>query len=165
MTNFAQYLNVIGIGAKCWGRAVQFGVMALKICKGATFFAASTFRHNLRNCFSAGVRSVTNTTLPFWVVFFSHATPSCSGHTRDAAIFSSTAVPFANLKLLAAFFARTLQQSFWLSWAQFMRALFGTGVGNTSNVSIRPSKYFSTRGARQSGVSTPLNYSLEFCHG
>ena len=161
----AKNLNVCWVCTKCRGRAVRFGMMTLKIFKGATFFAASTFRHNLRNCFSAGVRSVTNATLPFWVAFFSHATSSCGGHTRDTAIFPSTAAPFANLKLLAAFFASTLQQSFWLSRAQFLRTLFRTSMRQAPNVRIWPRKDFFTSSAYQRGVPTPLNHSLEFCHG
>ena len=165
MTNFAQYLNVIRIGAKCWGGAVRFGMMALKIFNDPTFFAASTLRYNLCNCFSAGIRALTGAIIPFWMIRSSHVFASLGCSTSHRTVFAGAATTFADLKLFSTFFASTLQQSFGFVRFQFVRALFGARMSNTANVSIWSSKYFSTRGAHQGGVSTPINCSLEFCHG
>ena len=165
MTHATQNLNVFGIGPKGWLGAVRFYVVALKVIGCSTILAASAFHHNLGNHLSDFVCSLRRAIFPVWMVCASHFSAPVGGHAFDRAKLSGAAPTLANLELLTALLARTLQQSFWLSWSKFLRALFGACVRYPSDVSVWSSKNLVAGCASKRCAASALNCPLELSHG
>lgn len=165
MTHTAQDLDICGICSHGRSAAMRFFVVPLQIVCARALFATATFSDNLRNGFSTRVRAFAGTTIPFWVRFFAHVSPTSCGHTPNRAVLSCTTPPLANLKLLPTLFARTLQQCFWFMFSQFVRARLGACVCRPSNVGIGPCKNFFAGSTSKRCMPATFDCPLELSHG
>lgn len=165
MTDNTQHLDICRICSQSRGDTMRLRMVSLQIFCVSAVFAMSALCNDLRNGFSACVRSFAGSIIPFGVICFSHIFSAHGGHAFNGTVFSSASPSFANLKLLAAFFARTLQNSFLFTRANFLGAFFGTSMRCSSNVRIRSGKQIFTCFASKRSMPSANNCSLEFAHG
>ena len=117
-----QRYNIVGVFGFIWVRAFMKNVMSLQLFCRAALNASAVALDRLLDCFSFCVGSMADPTPPVWVVFFSDTRAAPSSHARDGAKLARTAASKTNLKRGTALLARTIQQSFWLSTFDFLRA-------------------------------------------
>jgi hypothetical protein len=140
-------------------------VVTLQVIFFTALFAFAAFGDNLSNNFSTAVLAFACAAVPFWVVTAAHFFSPRFCHAENGAILASAPAPFTYLKLHTTFFTATLQQCLRLTRAKFLRAFPRTRVGCSSDMRVWARKNFAACGARQRGMSTSFNGSLELSHG
>ena len=165
MTNFAQNLNVVGIGSKVRFCAMGLYVVPLKIVCGAALFAKTSFLDKFSDYFSNRVASFACAAFPVKMILSPHFFTARFCQTWDGAVIASSSTSFSKLKRNATFFANVVKHSFWALLFNFVRARNRTSVCVPSYMCMMPCKLNTTSCACKFNAPSSLNFSLEFCHG
>lgn len=163
MANFAQNLYIFWVSTLRDVRGVRVFVVSLQAVGASALFTVAAFSDHLAYSFAGRVGAFAASAFPvrmcraFW---HSRQSSTCA-----RAIFASTPTSFTYLKKFSACFARTIYKRFWLTWPDFLRALFRTRVCGSSDMGVRTRKLITASCAKQYTMTSSSNNSLEFCHG
>lgn len=159
MTPFTQNLNIGWVGSSGKMAGMRLYMMTLKTSNAFAFLAFFAFINNLRNCFSRGIASSANTTIPQWVIFSSHVLTTYFSHTWNRTILSSSTPPLSYLKWLIASFTYTINKLALFAWFYKLSAISRTSVSCPTVMTSKDLKTFVTRRTGQTYFAPAGDFS------